>query len=291
MSNFVHIPVLLKAAVDGLNVCPGKVFIDGTAGGGGHTQEILKRGGKVLAIDCDTDAIEHLRDVFKNEKMVKIVKGNFSKIGQIVRENGFFPVDGVLFDLGFSSYQIDEAGRGFSFRKDEKIDMRMDSDTTLTAFDIVNTWSKDALYELFSKVGEEHDAQKIADEIVFVRKNGNIEISRELGDIVKKVKKEYGGMMHPATKVFQALRITVNNELENLKTGLFEGVSVLRKNGRFGVISFHSLEDRIVKMEFLSFEKNGIGRIITKKPITADDKEIENNVRSRSAKLRFFEIV
>lgn len=290
MSKFVHIPVLLKEAVDGLNVCPGKVYIDATAGGGGHTQEILKRGGKILAMDCDRDAIEHLKEVFKNEKMVTIVKGNFSNIGQIAKENGFFPCDGILFDLGFSSYQIDTSGRGFSFRKDEKMDMRMDSDTTLTAFDIINTWSKDALYELFSKAGEEHDAQKIAEEIVFVRQKGNIKTSRELGDIVKKVKKGTGSM-HPATKVFQALRITVNNELEGLKTGLFEGIGILKKKGRFGVISFHSLEDRIVKREFLSFEKNGVGRIITKKPVIADDKEIESNVRSRSAKLRLFEIV
>lgn len=287
--DFKHVSVLLQEAIDGLQVKPGGHYIDATAGGGGHTQEIVKRGGIVLALDQDPDAIQALTEKFDQNEKVTVVLGNFGELSSIARENKFEKIDGILFDLGLSSYQIDSSGRGFSFRKDEVLDMRMNKTSALTAKEIVNTWTGDSLYDLFSKIGEEHFAQKIADKIVEARAEKEIGTGLELSKIVEKAVPVRGGPIHPATRVFQALRIAVNDELGQLRKGIEQGFELLDSNGRMSVISFHSLEDRIVKLAFLQFERNQTGRVLTKKPITPGILEVENNRRSRSAKLRILE--
>lgn len=287
--DFKHISVLLQEAIDALSVKPGGLYIDATAGGGGHTQEIVKRGGKVLALDQDPDAVKVLQEKFGQEKNVTVATGNFGNLSEIAKTNGFEKVDGILFDLGLSSYQIDSSGRGFSFRKDETLDMRMNKSGNLTAKEIVNTWSDSALYDLFSKIGEEHFAQKIADKILEARAEKEIETGLELSKIVEKAVPVRGGPIHPATRIFQALRIAVNDELGNLKKGIDQAFDLLNVNGRMSVISFHSLEDRIVKLAFVGFERKHAVLILTKKPITPGILEVENNRRSRSAKLRIIE--
>ena len=288
--DFKHVSVLLQEAVDALAVKPGGHYIDATAGGGGHTQEIVKRGGIVLALDQDPDAIEVLKEKFKDNEKVTVAQGNFGDLGEIASANGFGNgVDGVLFDLGLSSYQIDSSGRGFSFRKEEILDMRMNKTGTLTAKDIVNTWSGSELYDLFTRIGEEHFAQKIVDKILETREEKEIETGLELSKIVEKAVPVRGGPIHPATRIFQALRIAVNDELSQLKKGLEEAFSILSSQGRMSVISFHSLEDRIVKLAFLGFERKHLATVLTKKPITPGIVEVETNRRSRSAKLRILQ--
>jgi len=287
--DFKHVSVLLQEAVDALAVKPGGHYIDATAGGGGHTQEIVKRGGIVLAIDQDPDAIEVLKEKFKDNEKVTAAQGNFGDLGEIASAHGFENVDGVLFDLGLSSYQIDSSGRGFSFRKEEILDMRMNKTGMLTAKEIVNTWSESELYDLFTRIGEEHFAQKIVDKILEARAGKEIETGLELSKIVEKAVPVRGGPIHPATRIFQALRIAVNDELSQLKKGLVEAFSLLGPKGRMSVISFHSLEDRIVKLAFVGFERGQLATILTKKPITPGIAEVETNRRSRSAKLRIIE--
>ena len=287
--DFKHVSVLLQEAVDALAVKPGGHYIDATAGGGGHTQEIVKRGGIVLALDQDPDAIEVLKEVFKDNGNVKVAQGNFGELGAIASANEFDKVDGVLFDLGLSSYQIDSSGRGFSFRKEEILDMRMNKSGTLTAKEIVNTWSGSELYDLFTRIGEEHFAQKIVDKILEAREGKEIETGLELSKIVEKAVPVRGGPIHPATRIFQALRIAVNDELSQLKRGIEEAFNLLNSNGRLSIISFHSLEDRIVKLAFVGFERKHLATVLTKKPITPGIAEVETNRRSRSAKLRILE--
>lgn len=302
MSRFKHIPVLLNEAIDYLNIRDSAKYIDATAGGGGHTSEIIKRGGVVLCIDQDTEAVNHLLERFKGERNVIVVKGNFSEIKDISRLESneaskndgqahlqdFKNCSGILFDLGMSSFQIDESERGFSFLKNQPLDMRMDQNITLTARDIVNSWSKPELEEIFLKYGEELNASKIAEEIVTRRKEKKFENTNELVDLIKKLRVG-DSKHHPATKVFQALRIAVNSELDVLKKGLVDAVELLESNGRLVVISFHSLEDRIVKNTFREFERSGRGTVLTKKPVTPSLDETEQNRRSRSAKMRVFE--
>lgn len=285
-----HTPVLLKEAVDGLNVQAGQKYIDATLGGGGHTEEIIKRGGIVLGIDQDQDALEFVKANYeariKNQEL-KIAKGNFSEIEEIAKENGFEKASGILFDLGLSSNQIDNSGRGFSFMRDEPLDMRMANEEGLTAGKIVNKWSEEALVDLFSRYGEEVKATKIARAVVETRTEEEITSSKQLADIISKVVGNVSFKeIHPATRVFQAIRIAVNDEIENLKKGLDKGFSVLDNGGYMSVISFHSLEDRVVKLFFLQLERAGFAQIINKKPIIAQDLETKTNRRSRSAKLR-----
>lgn len=302
MSRFNHIPVLLKEAIDYLRVEESAKYIDATAGGGGHTSEIIKRGGIVLCIDQDQEAIEHLKDKFKDEERVSIVKGNFGEIKKIVQQqapntqatNGqahlqdFNNCSGILFDLGMSSFQIDQSERGFSFLKNQPLDMRMDQDSSLKASDIVNSWSHSELEEIFLKYGEEINASKISEEIVKRRKEKRFENTQELVDLIKKLRVG-DSKHHPATKVFQALRIAVNEELDVLRIALTDSLEILKPKGRLVVISFHSLEDRIVKNTFREFERNGDGTVITKKPVIPCTDEAEQNRRSRSAKMRVFE--
>ncbi len=291
MSNFSHIPVMLSEAVFALKVVRGQKYIDGTLGGGGHTKLILENGGIVLGIDRDDDAISHVSTQLKqniDEGALTVVKGNFGEIEKIAKEYGFEKVDGILLDIGVSGYQMDSAQRGFSIRHDETLDMRMDPAQELTAYDVVNSYPKEKLIEIFYRYGEEHNAIKIADEIVATRKKKEIKTTRELASIIERIPHK-SEPIHPATRVFQAIRIEVNGELDQLQKGLNGGVGILTSGGRLVVISFHSLEDRIVKKTFELFQKNGRGTVVTKKPIIAGFNEVSKNKRSRSAKMRVFE--
>lgn len=295
--NDFHTSVLLQEVIDFLNVKPGNKYVDATVGGGGHTFEILRRGGLVLGIDWDQEAIEYIQDKLKtqnskNWELLTLVKGNFREVGKLARENGFGKINGIIFDLGVSSYQLNNAERGFSFRQEGPLDMRMNpsaSSGQVTAADLINGLNKGELYELFSKLGEERFALAISNSIVGARGIKPIETTTELAQIVRRVYGSHSSKIDPATRVFQALRISVNDELNNLREALFQGVELLNESGRIEVISFHSLEDRLVKEAFSIFQEKGVGRILTKKPVIPDIEEIKKNRRSRSAKLRVFE--
>ena len=290
--NGFHRPVLLKEALAYLNVRRGKKYIDATVGGGGHTAAILREGGIVLGIDVDSQAVDFAKERLAAEFSIfnfqfSIVRGNFKNIEKIARENGFYPVAGILYDLGLSSYQLEQSGRGFSFQKDESLDMRADQSLSVTAADLVNGLSEKELVKLFEKYGEESRARAIAGAIIRSRWDEPVRTSRELADIVAQVVKK-DKRIHPATKVFQALRIAVNDELNNLKSSLPPAFGLLEPKGCLVVISFHSLEDRIVKHFFREIDGER-GKILTKKPVTPTKEEIEKNPRSRSAKLRAVE--
>lgn len=277
----------------------GKKYIDATVGGGGHGVEIVRRGGWVLGIDCDSDAIAYTTRRWKREsrkwniaeERLIVVQGNFSDIDQIAHSAGFDRVAGILFDLGVSSYQYEQPHRGFSFQLDAPLDGRMDQTLAVGAKDLVNALNEQELYELISTLGEERLARPISRSIIRARRVKPIVTTGELTRIVAGV---YGGKrrrLNPATKVFQALRIAVNDELNNLREGLSKAVTLLEKGGRLVMISFHSLEDRIVKEQFMKFEQSGLGVVIAKKPVTPSASEVAVNRRSRSAKLRAFEKV
>jgi len=291
MKQFNHIPVLLEDAVAGLKVTKGKRYIDATLGGGGHASLVIEKGGIVLGIDQDADAIEfvtHSQESRIKNKELRVTKGNFEQIKKIAEENGFEKVDGILFDFGVSSYQLDNSGRGFSIRREEELDMRMDAEATLSALDVINSYSRDRLIEIFYKYGEEHNAKEIALAIVEKRRKSEIRTTKELKEICEKISHK-DAKIHPATKIFQAIRIEVNNEIEVIKKGVNDAVGLLSPHGRLVVISFHSLEDRVVKQLFETFKRQGLGIVITKKPLVADDTEVTGNKRSRSAKMRIFE--
>lgn len=282
-----HTSVLLKETIEALQVRKGSKYIDATLGGGGHTGEILARGGNVLGIDQDQDAIDYV----KANGNLLLAKGNFKDIDRIAREHGFENVAGILFDLGISSHHVDTGTRGFSFQYDAPLDMRMSQELNVTAQDLVNVLSKKDLADLFFKLGEERFSRRIAERIVTARQTKKIETTKELSDLVKRSVPGKKTGSHPATKVFQALRIAVNDELFVLQEALPKALQLLANTGRIAVISFHSLEDRIVKRTFREWEKKGLGKQITKKPIVPSGKEISENTRSRSAKLRVFEKV
>lgn len=302
MNNF-HTPVLLQETLEGLRVKKNGWYIDGTIGGGGHTEEILRMGAKVIGIDQDWNSILHIKKKFESEirsKRLILVHGNFADIKEIVNTYGIEKVDGILLDLGLSSFQIATSGRGFTFQKDEPLDMRMDAtvESKITAYDIVNKASEDELYEIFAKFGEEPKSKEIAARIVLGRQKNPIETTGELVNLILGTRRvdsripvriPKGGHVqgrHPATRVFQALRIAVNLEIENLRKCLTDGFELLNEEARFAIISFHSLEDRTVKLFFLKKQNEGVGKIINKKPIIAGSYEIESNRGARSAKLR-----
>lgn len=292
MSNY-HKPVLLEKTIDLLQIKPGKKYIDATLGGGGHTGRILEHGAVVLGIDIDQDALDYVSQHINNKNLV-LVKGNFVDLEKIAHLNGFEKVWGILFDLGVSSHQIDSSERGFSFLKNGPLDMRMDKDLSLTAEYLVNVLEKGELYELFNRLGQESHASAISRAIVSARRVKAIKTTDELLEVIKKA---YGyredlsdfDKNKIGQKVFQALRIAVNNELENIEKALPQAVSLLESGGRIAVISFHSLEDRIVKRVFREFEKQNLGKAVIEKPIVPDDKEMRQNSRSKSSKLRIFE--
>ena len=304
--SFSHIPVLLHETIDGLNIKENGIYVDGTAGGGGHSAEILShlKDGKLISIDQDPDAIRHVMERFKDEPNSIIVKGNFSDMKELLNSRGIYAVDGVMLDIGVSSHQLDTAQRGFSFHEEAPLDMRM-SQQGESAYDIVNTYDYASLARIINNYGEEKFASSIAKNIVKAREQKPIETTLELAEIIKnsvpqKVRREG----HPARKTFQALRIAVNMELDVLEKGLDDAFELLSKGGRLAVITFHSLEDRIVKQKMASFcqgctcpkefpvcvcGKKPRAKLVNRKPIIASENELEMNVRSRSAKLRVCE--
>ena len=281
-----HIPVLLKEVIENLNPSPGKVFIDGTIGGGGHAIEILKRiqpRGRLIGIDFDDKALEVAADNLRDLRDgLTLIKGNYSDMKDILMGIGIDRVDGILLDLGISTLLL-ESGRGFSFNDTGPLDMRMDMSGKPTASDMVNKFPENKLSEIIWKYGEEKRAKRIARAIVRARP---VKSPRELAQVITGAYPGRHRRIHPATKTFQALRIFVNDELNSLHKALIEGSRVLRRGGRFCIISFHSLEDRIVKDCFRQIE--GL-RVLTKKPITPGIDEVKKNPRARSAKLRVAE--
>lgn len=299
MSDF-HKPVLLNEVIDALQVRRDKQYIDATIGGGGHGMEIIKHGGVVLGIDADEEAIAFTkrrwnvesRSLNLDKKNLILVRGNFRDIDKIARLNGFDSVAGILFDLGVSSFQLETVGRGFSFLREAPLDMRMDKSLAVSALDLINGLTKGELNELFTKLGEEKFALAISDRIVRAREIRPIKTTVELANIVLSV---YGPRrerhLHPGTKVFQALRIAVNDELHSLQEALPKTLDLLEKRGRIVIISFHSLEDRIVKHTFREWERQGKVTVLTKKPVQPNEEELKTNARARSAKMRVIEKV
>lgn len=303
-----HIPVLLNEVLEGLNLKKGDKVIDCTLGDGGHSEiilDIIGPRGKLLGLDADPESLLRAkRFLYRFEDQVVFVRENFTNLKKTATENGFLQVDGILFDLGWSSPQFAERSRGFSFEKDEPLNMRYDNkckvfgqDNCIDATHIINNYSLEDLIWIFKNYGEEDLSTEIAKAIIEERKKRQIKTSGDLSEIILKVYRQklhtekeipWIGGIHPATKTFQALRIAVNNELEILKNVLPEAFEMLDKGGRLAVISFHSLEDRIVKHFFQSLPY-AAAKIITKKPIIASEEEVKNNPRSRSAKLRVVE--
>ncbi len=306
---FAHISVLLNEAVDALSVKKDGVYADGTLGGGGHSEAILKKNGsaRVIGIDRDKEALSAAKkrlEVFGDR--VTFQNSNFAEIKSVLDNLGVDKIDGAVLDLGVSSYQLDNADRGFSYMKDARLDMRMNQSDTKTAYDVVNTYDKNALCDIFFRYGEEKWSKRIADFIVRQREEKPIETTLELAEIISSAipmgAREKGS--HPAKRVFQAIRIEVNGELEILKNAIIDFSDRIKSGGRLAIITFHSLEDRIVKQAFSELAsgctcprdfpvcvcgKQPAVRIITKKPILPSAKEQEINSRSKSAKLRVAE--
>lgn len=305
---FKHVSVLLNECIQGLNIKPDGIYCDGTAGGAGHSYEIARRldensGGRLVAIDTDPDAVKAASERLEGLPAT-VVRGNYSQMDEILAGLGIDGVDGVLLDLGVSSFQLDNAERGFSYRTDAKLDMRM-SREGMSAADVVNNYSFEQLSQIIFKYGEERFARSIAQGIVKAREKKPIETTLELAQIIKNcVSPKARREKNPCKKTFQAIRIEVNKELEHLDIALDKAFDCLNIGGRLCVISFHSLEDRIVKQKFKSFctgctcpsdfpvcvcGKTPRGKIITKKPIEAAAEELAVNNRSHSAKLRIIE--
>src|SRR3989344_386563 len=279
----IHIPVLSKEVLEYLDPKPGENMIDGTIGQGGHTVLILEKtapGGRVLGIDLDAGQIENSKAQLAEQKeRIVLVNDSYANIISIVERENFKPVHGILLDLGYSSWQLEHSTKGFSFMKDERLDMRYHATSELTAEKIINGWPEEKLRQILDEYGEEKFARQIARGIVEVRGSKKIETTFELIRIIESVvpKKFQHGRIHCATKTFQALRIAVNSELESLKSALPDAISVLSPGGRLAVISFHSLEDRIIKNFFREREKGGVVNLLTKKPITANYQELSKN--------------
>lgn len=304
-NDFYHLPVLLDEVLAGLDIKPDGVYIDGTCGGGGHSDQIAKRlsGGTLVGIDRDPDAVKAASERLAPYGF-KVAKGNYSDITGIAHENGISAADGILLDLGVSSHQLDTEERGFSYHGNAPLDMRM-SQEGQTAADLVNTLAEEELSRILFEYGEEKFSRRIAGEIVRRRADKPIETTGELADIVgSSVPAKFKRDKNPCRKTFQALRIAVNCEFEHLDRGLDEAFELLKTGGRLCVITFHSLEDRIVKQRFASFCKGCIcppdfpqcvcgrtprGRLVNRKPVEASPDELERNPRSRSAKLRVIE--
>lgn len=306
---FKHTSILLEETIENLDIKKDGIYVDGTLGGGGHSLEICKRlgeGGRLIGIDQDEAAIEAGRQRLVDfAEQVTIVRSNYCEMKQVLARLGIDKVDGILLDLGVSSYQLDTAERGFSYREDAPLDMRMDRRQTQTARDIVNEYSEMRLYQIIRDYGEDKFAKNIAKHIVAARQEKPIETTLELSEIIKRAipmkVRAVGG--HPAKRTFQAIRIELNHELEVLQNSLEEMIDLLDDGGRICIITFHSLEDRIVKGIFRKNEnpcecppsfpvcvcgKKPKGKVITRKPILPSDREMEENSRSKSAKLRVF---
>lgn len=302
---FKHEPIMLNECIEYLNIKPDGIYVDGTIGGAGHSSEIVKHlsdKGLLIGIDRDEEALNASRKRLSEYSNVKYVWGRHEDIKRHVEGLGIEKIDGVLLDLGVSSYQIDEASRGFSYTKNAMLDMRMNQCQELTAKDVVNTYSKEQLENIFNEYGEEKFSRRIAEKIVERRKESEICTTYELADIIRTaVSKD---AIDSFKRIFQALRIEVNGELKELYNAIKDISSILNDKGRICIITFHSLEDRIVKNAFVDLEGRctcpkdfpkcvcgyrSYGKILTKKPIVASDEEQERNPRSKSAKLRVFE--
>ena len=307
---FVHKSIMLEEVIESLAIKPNGIYVDGTLGGAGHSSEIVKRlgeDGRLIGIDQDGEAIEAATKRLKPYKdKVTIVRSNYAQMKEVLRDLGIHKVDGILLDLGVSSYQLDNAERGFTYREDVPLDMRMDQRQTKTAKDIVNDYSEMELYPIIRNYGEDKFAKNIAKHIVQARQKAPIETTGQLIEVIKaaipKKVRATGG--HPAKKTFQAIRIELNHELDVLKNNLEDMIDLLNDEGRIAIITFHSLEDRIVKNIFRTSERPCIcppefpvcvcgrvskGKVITRKPIVPGKEELEENSRSKSAKLRVFE--
>lgn len=293
-----HISVLLNESIDGLNIQSGDVIVDGTLGGGGHTLEIIKRFQdkvKLICFDLDEDAISRTKkitDTLKADISFKVT--GFQNIDKVLDEFGIKKIDKILLDLGLSSFQLEEAGRGFTFLRDEPLLMTMKKNPNnddLTAYEIVNTWGEESLSDIIYGFGEEKYSRRIARAIIEERVHQEIKTTFELVKIIEKAVGRFykSKKIHPATRTFQALRIATNRELQSLEEVIQKGFLRLESGGRIAIISFHSLEDRIVKKAFVSLKEKGEGKILTKKPLTPSEEEIRENTRSRSAKLRIIE--
>lgn len=287
-----HKSVLVKEILGYLKVKKDKWYLDCTLGDGGHSLEILRLGGKVVGLDQDPQALARARARLLGEGVVrnqfKLVEANFGDLGQVLEQEGVnFNFFGVVFDLGVSSLQFEDQNRGFSFLKEAELDMRMSPNLSVRASDLVNGLNQGELIQVLEKFGEEPEflAKKIAAEII---KSRPIQTTSQLRMVVERVKRRSDGI-HPATLTFQALRIAVNDELSQLENGLPKALEVLETGSRLEVISFHSLEDRIIKNLFKSWENGGKGQIITDKPVMASEEEVKQNNRARSAKLRVFQ--
>lgn len=306
---FNHVSVLLNETIEGLNIKPDGIYADGTLGGAGHSYQIaskLNGLGRLIGFDQDEDAITASTERLKEFKNVTIVRSNYRNMKEELNNRGIEKVDGILLDLGVSSYQLDTVSRGFSYKEEAPLDMRMDNRNEVTARDIVNNYSQGDLFRVIRDYGEDKFAANIAKHIVMNREVKPIETTTELAEIVKaaipmKFRKQGG---HPAKQTFQAIRIELNSELSVLKESLMDMIDLLNPNGRICIITFHSLEDRIVKNIFKEAEdpctcpknfptcvcgKKSKGKVITRKPILPSEEELKLNLRSKSAKLRIFE--
>lgn len=306
---FKHISVLLNESVDALNIKKDGVYADGTLGGGGHSEKILERlsdKGLLIGIDQDIEAIEAAKERLKNYSNVIYENTNFKNIKEILQKNDIKNIDGAVLDLGVSSYQLDNADRGFSYIASSRLDMRMDTSASLDAYKVVNTYSEEELAKIFFEYGEEKFSRRIAAKIVEERAKKPIETTLELSELVKKCipQKTVKKGSHPAKRVFQAIRIEVNGELDILEGAINDFFDSLKSGGRLAIISFHSLEDRIVKNTFANLARGCVcpkdfpvcvcgqkprGKIITKKAVVPTEDEIEFNKRSKSSKLRVIE--
>ncbi len=303
---FSHTPVLLRETIEGLAIKENGIYVDGTAGGGGHSAEILKHltTGKLISIDQDPDAITTLTQKFKKNENAIVIKGNFGNMKDLLELRGVRRVDGVLLDIGVSSHQLDTASRGFSFHEDAKLDMRM-SQSGVTAEELVNTLPYEELRRIIAEYGEERYASSIAKGIIAARELEPVTTTLQLAEIVKaSVPQKVRRDGHPARKTFQAIRIAVNDELNMLSRGLQDAFKLLGKGGRLAVITFHSLEDRIVKQQMADWCRGCTcpkdfpvcvcgnkpkARLVNKKPVCANETELADNPRARSAKLRICE--
>ncbi len=307
---FSHESVLLKESIDGLNIIQGGIYVDGTSGGGGHSIEIAKRldeTGRLICIDQDKEALLHAENRLSSyEGKITFIHDNFSNLKNILERIGINKINGLILDLGVSSYQLDNKDRGFSYMQNAPLDMRMDSSGDLTAHEVVNTYDKEDLKRIIKDYGEENWAARIAEFIENERKIKDIETTGELVEIIKKAipSKARKDGPHPAKRTFQAIRIEVNNELGIIEKTIIDSVACMEKKGRICIITFHSLEDRIVKNTYKYLQKDCICppelpvckcdkrqevKIVTRKPIVPSELEVENNPRSRSAKLRIAE--
>jgi len=308
--SFHHVTVLREEAVAGLNIRPGGIYVDCTLGGAGHSSLIVSRlteDGRLIAIDQDDWALDHARERFSSAMdRVTLVKSNFRHLKDIVNDLGLDGVDGILFDLGVSSPQLDEGERGFSYNADAPLDMRMDQQAPLTAYDIINEWDEEEIARVIWEYGEEKFSRRIARQIVEYRKKRSIETTGELVEVIKDAIPAAARRTgpHPAKRTFQAIRIAVNDELDAFREAIIDAIEVLRPQGRVSVITFHSLEDRICKQVYQDLSKGctcppafpicvcgnkATVKVITKKPVLPSEEELEINPRARSAKLRVAE--